>query len=344
MRRAWFMGCSFRTNNLRTINTMVKHKRPNRAPAQKKPLLTHFLCLPLVTPKSQPQLEASIAAFKDAVTLHRSNGDGPDETSKETIDIDGTIQPVVHPKAIRPVGALHCTLGVMSLNADDLAAAVDLLDGLDIQALLGFSPNSQIADQQPREENPTSETPASLQRSITPPPVERSNSALKVDLKGLESMHAPQQTSILYTAPSDESGRLYDFCLALQKIYKDKGLLVEDNRALKLHATIVNTIYAKGRKRPQRGSINRGGSTSAPETEGGATKDDRSLGHGPNANAPLKIDATEILEKYEDFVWAENVILDRVAICEMGAKKVLDDQGNIKAEEYTEVASIALPT
>lgn len=137
-------------------------------------------------------------------------------------------------------------------------------------------------------------------------------------------MHAPERTSILYTAPSDPSDRLYNFCLALQQTFKDRDLLVEDNRQLKLHATLVNTIYAKGRKRPQPTS-------------------DRSSGHGPHANAPLKIDATRMLEKYRDFVWADNVVLDRVAICEMGAKKVLDGEGNVVKEEYTEVAAVRLP-
>lgn len=315
---------------------MAKPKRPTRKAPQKKAPLTHFVCLPLVTPKSKPQLEASIAAFRDAVTS--TTADGPDEISKEAKGLDGTVQPMVHPKAIRPVGALHCTLGVMSLNADDLAAAVNLLDGLNIQALLGATPSSEASGQEPQEATSASDGPASLERSISPPPVERFHAALKVNLKGLESMHAPQNTSILYTAPSDESDRLHTFCLALQKAFKDAGLLVEDNRDLKLHATIVNTIYAKGKKRPQRGpaSANRGGPAIATN--------DRSSGHGPNANAPLKIDATQILEKYKDFVWAENVVLDRLAICEMGAKKILDDQGNVKAEEYTEVASIALPT
>jgi activating signal cointegrator complex subunit 1 len=114
-------------------------------------------------------------------------------------------------------------------------------------------------------------------------------------------------------------------------MFKDKGFIVDD-RPLKLHATIVNTIYAKGRKGQSK--ANAGASNQEPKAQG----------HGPNANAPLKIDATTILEKYEDFVWAKDVILDRVAICEMGAKKILDETGNVRDEEYTEVANFALPT
>ena len=82
-----------------------------------------------------------------------------------------------------------------------------------------------------------------------------------------------------------------------------------------MHATLVNTIYAKG---------------------------DKSQGHGRNANAPLKIDARALLDKYADFVWAKDVVLDRIAICEMGAKQRIEN-GVVVGEEYTEVASVPLP-
>lgn len=316
---------------------MAKYKRPHKPSAQKKPPLTHFLCLPLVTPTSKPQLEASLAKFKDHVTSTGSTTPGIAEAAKSEVSTDETVLPLIHPKAIRPVGALHCTLGVMSLKQNELKEAVELLNALDVQTLLqGDTPVLEPAEGTKAAEQGDGGT-ASLQRPITPPQVDRSIGPLTVDLKGLESMHAPQKTSILYTAPSDASERLYDFCLAVQKTFKDRDLLVEDDRALKLHATIVNTIYAKGKKRPARASAaeGRGQASSATGTD---------EGHGPNANAPLKIDAIQLLEKYKDYTWAENVVLNRIAICEMGAKKVLDDQGNVKAEEYTEIASIALPT
>ena len=135
-----------------------------------------------------------------------------------------------------------------------------------------------------------------------------------IDLKGLVSMHVPEKTSIVYIEPCDSSERLYPFCLALQKIFNEEGILVPDDRKLRLHATLVNTIYAKGKK---------------------------SQGHGRNANAPMKIDARTLLEKYADFMWAKDVVLDRIAICEMGAKKRIEN-GEVVGEEYTEVASVPL--
>lgn len=336
---------SLSKHHFRLLQTMAKHKRPNRPSAQKKPPLTHFLCLPLVTPTSKPKLEASLAKFRNEVAFQVPSADATDET-------DDTVLPFVHPKAIRPVGALHCTLGVMSLKQEELDAAIELLNGLDVPALLRGASDLPASEEGPTAAKQPADGPTTLERPISPPQVERLRGPLTIALKGLQSMHDPQKTSILYAAPSDASNRLYNFCLALQKTFKDKDLLVEDNRALKLHATIVNTIYAKGRKRPQRQVAGSGASPNAQREEsthaagvqGTQTGDDRTSGHGPNANAPLKINATQILGQYKDFVWAENVILDRVAICEMGAKKILDEKGNVKAEEYTEVASLALPT
>lgn len=276
--------------------------RGSRRPAQsRKPPLTHFLCLPLVNTSSKPQLETALERFRDHVRAD------------------------VHPKAIRPVGALHCTLGVMSLSEEKLGEATQLLKTLDVYALLNHA----------AAESPTAWEPLDTLGSS------KGNEALTVTLKGLTSMHDPSKTSILYVSPNDQTGRLLPFCIALQKEFKDKEILVKDDRPLKLHATVVNTIYAKGR---QTARSTDGQSRNADSARGqGDRSVTESSGHGPNADALLKIDARNLIESHEDFVWAEDVVLDRVAICEMGAKKILNDDGRVIAEEYTEVAHVALP-
>jgi len=93
------------------------------------------------------------------------------------------------------------------------------------------------------------------------------------------------------------------------------GFLVPDDRALKLHATIVNTIYAKS------GRGGRGG------------------GHGPNAKALVRLDAKDVMERYAEFVWCEGLQVGKVAICKMGAKRVVDVAGGVVGEEYEEVAA-----
>jgi activating signal cointegrator complex subunit 1 len=290
-----------------------KHRGPSAA---KKPPLTHFLCIPLVTATSKPQLEASIASFRSDVCSSQSN---------ETDSADGVTR--IHPRAIRPAGVMHCTLGVMSLDGERLGKAVELLKSLDVTQLLSDAAStlpsraSTLADPQATQPEPSlnEKQPASLRRPISPAEDHESKSTsksssepLKIDLQGLVSMHDPQKTSIVYIEPCDPSARLYRFCLALQNIFKQEGIIVPDDRELRLHATLVNTIYAKGKK-PQ--------------------------GHGPNANAPLKIDARALLEKYEGFVWARDVVLDRIAICEMGAKKVVEN-GEVVGEEYTERVAV----
>ena len=220
----------------------------------------------------------------------------------------------------------------MSLNDSQLSEAVEYLKGNEVEDLIARMISGTSASEGSIDVANVKQTVP----STTTKKAENPTAPLVVNMKGLVSMHAAHQTSILYCAPDDETERFYPFCKALQQLFKDKGYLVEDDRDLKLHATIVNTIYAKSRKPTAR----RGGmsSSSAPQTQ----RVDRADGHGPNANAPLKIDATTILEKYKDFVWADDVLLDRVAICEMGAKKVFDSAGEEIDAAYTEVATVRL--
>jgi len=309
---------------------MARHKGPRKPSAPRKPPLTHFLCLPLVTSGSKPQLEAALQTFKDDVCSSDLDVENAGREDQESVP------PAVHPKAIRPVGALHCTLGVMSLDRNKLAEAIEYLQNLDISTLLSEAMSKPATlEEEPAAAANASGLSSTLERPISPPKIERSTKPLEVRLKGLKSMHDPEKTSILYSAPSDDTGRLLPFCLRVQQLFKEKDFLVEADRELKLHATIVNTIYAKGRKRPSKEP--QGGSSAA----GAGQHDGQAQGHGSHANASLKIDATAILEKYMNFVWAEHVVLDRVAICEMGAKK-MDSSGNVVDEAYTEVASISL--
>lgn len=272
--------------------TAQQTKSPNngKPKPQSKPQLTHFLCLPLVTPASRPVLERSLQAFKTELSSLRQSSKTGDTPMKDTLSrvIDG--------RAIRPVGTLHLTLGVMSVKQEELVEqAKQLLSEIDINAMLAAIPSSVT--------------------SITP---------LSISLRGLSSMHKPSQTSVLYTDPSDPTSRLLPFCEQLRDLFMHRGLIVDDKRPLKLHVTIVNTIYAKGTK-------------VGKPTEEGKKRSRRRPG-------PVQIDARPLLEHFKEFVWAENVLLDRVAICEMGAKKVVDEKtGQVVEEAYNEIAMKALP-
>ncbi|GIZ40806.1 hypothetical protein CKM354_000413000 [Cercospora kikuchii] len=273
--------------------------------AAKKPPLTHFLCLPLVTPASRPQLEHALQAFRQDVS---STSAKPASSAEQQDDI---ASPNIHPKAIRPTGSLHLTLGVMSLSQEQLVRATECLEKLDFPSLL-----------------------TSAESTAT--------QGIRITLQGLQSMHAPEKTSILYAEPADATDRLYPLCLALQKSFKEEGFLVEDSRPLKLHATVVNTIYAKGRKKPTQKPVTITSDGRVLSASAGESSEDRSQGHGPTANAPLKIDSRALLARYKDHVWA-SIDLDRIAICEMGTKKITAADGTIIDAQYTEVASALLP-
>ena len=226
---------------------------PSRAAA---PRLTHFLCLPLVTSASRPQLQANLTTFRAEVTQATPENPGgiPD-------------------RAVRPVGTLHLTLGVMSLlTPARVEAAMTLLRSLDLRG------------QMPSREGQV------LQESNSRP------APLTITLRGLESMHDPAQTTVLYVAPLDEDRSVYAFCLRLKEAFSAAGLLVPDTRPLLLHATIINTVYVASIK-------------------------DRESGHGKR-RARLTFDARDILHRYEDFEWMSDARVEKVAVCRMGAREV----------------------
>jgi len=317
----------------------------------KRPPLTHFLCLPLVTVESRTQLEEAFLKFKeiakgiDGRTLDSrvrigelsiredAAGDAVNElkgsaAASSFVEDNSSILPET---AIRPVGTLHLTLGVMSLESSDrLQGAIALLQGLDVQTLASMpdTATTRVA------ENMTDTT------EQTPP--------FCVSLTSLVSMHPPQRTTVLYAAPQDPTNRLLSFCERLRNVFTEKGFLVSDDRPLRLHATVVNTIYAKpgGRQDPSKYA-----KTSAPRVTDGSESNIRlhtsgstdSPGRERYSKGPRAFDATLLLEECRDLVWAEDVHLEKLAICKMGAKKIVDSSFNVVDEKYEEVASLELP-
>lgn len=191
--------------------------------------------------------------------------------------------------AIRPLGTLHLTLGVMSLlTPERVNAALALLKSLKLADLMSLA--TAGADSKEGGEQKVS------------------GQSLSFDLRGLKSMHEPSQTSILYTSPVDADLRLQAFCTSLRDAFLEAGFLVHQQRPLLLHATIVNMVYVQG---------------------------GRAKGAG---GGKRKIDAREIMGRYEDFEWASSIWVEKVAICKMGAEK--DDHGN---EEYVVEGAVGMP-
>lgn len=250
--------------------------------SQKQPQLTHFLCIPLVTQTARPQLATNLAAFQDDVTRPKSLG--------------GFDLPV---DAVRPVGTVHFTLGMMSFPKNEgLDKAIDVLRSLNLREILAGVKKPVMPGAE--EEEKTSATGEKPQILFT--------------LKGLHSMQKPEKSTILYAPPVDPLGTLQNFSEDIRAAFKEAGLLVADNRPLLLHATIVNTIYAKGKT---------------------------GAGRGKKWDRKVIDDAQAILDRYEDQVWMQDVPLEKVAICKMGAKPVWKDVEVIDVA-YEEEAAVCL--
>ena len=293
----------------------------------KKPPLTHFLCLPLLTTTSIPQLQKSLSLFKQSVTRSAR----PETPAAEEAEAEASITNVVIPeKAFRPLGVLHLTLGVMSLRSEEKMNDVKgLLEGLDLTELLEgredqLVDSSQSVDVltdngicQSKIETPpldsTDRGPTfleTLKRAVTPPILSRPKMCgepLTISLRGLQAFPKPDKATVLHCPPHDPSSRLYPFCLRLKQKFVDAGFMEPDDRPLVLHATIVNTVYAKPDRRHEK---RRMGTIAFNATE---------MMRIYNEKAGIEVDGVS-----GNFVWASDILIDRVSICEMGSRLVDD--------------------
>ncbi|KAL8891588.1 MAG: hypothetical protein Q9192_005717, partial [Flavoplaca navasiana] len=373
-------------------------------PPKKRPPLTHFLCLPLTGPKAVPQWQASLRKFVDDVKgmsdvatssvahpgtnttsaphlpFESTSVSAPTSTSPSTSTQCATApnkdkgkgkarakDSGIPVKAIRPIGTMHLTVGVMSLKEEGrLEGALELLKGLNLGVLL--------QDPEKREDGEgvdTTSTSTTLPISPLPPSQSNQNASppsLTLSFTGLQSMHSPKSTSFLYTPPTDSTGRIYRFCQALRDRFATEGFMVDEERALKLHATVLNTIYADKVSQSKKLVQGADGRFGVVKTDEGAMEENlgeeyqehdqeareeelesrpskpRGRGRSKGKKKIVKFDARELLERYKEFEWANDVRIEKVAICEMGAKKMIDERGEVVGEEYTEVASITSPT
>ncbi|KAJ6096591.1 hypothetical protein N7486_007337 [Penicillium sp. IBT 16267x] len=381
---------------------MTGSKRKAPQPREKRPPLTHFLCLPLVNLTSISQLEASISAFQKknppvpVSDLLQNQGQPSADHASRTLIPEG---------AIRPLGTLHLTLGVMSLPSKNrLDEAVSFLQSLDLANLMHEA--EQVALRRKIRNSRPASIPAKYKAN-------QSSKQLSISLESLHALPRAKSATVLHASPVDPTGRLYPFCVMLRDKFLEAGFLVGESkekekentntntkkepgrtsdavgkqmrpesisspettkldpytaalnrqpklRPLLLHATIVNTIYVRGRPKPVHGS------------KSADTK-------GKNTVKRFEFDARDLCDRYNDyytdaartvprvetvstppstslpaqpqpkypFVWAKGIPIDSVTICEMGARKLNleGDSDGLKArlgQEYTVVASRSL--
>jgi activating signal cointegrator complex subunit 1 len=256
-----------------------------------------------VTSASRPQLKNSLATFRD------------DVTSPVSFNLPVT--------AIRPVGTLHLTLAIMSFPRDEgLDRAVTLLEGLKANEILALVRARRREATQGAEAGSDGKPALAMDGKgsglSNVQDKREADSGIRVTLRGLHAMQEPSRTSVLYAPPTDAEGILQDFSEEIKRAFGDAELLVEGaggHGPLLLHATIVNTVYVK--------DLGKGGGR----------------GRG-GRHEKLTIDARHMLDRYEDQVWMDDVRLEKLAICKMGAKKIVVDGENDEA--YEVVAEIQL--
>lgn len=330
----------------------MPRKKQHKPPPAKRPPPTHFLALPLSTPSARAQLKESLGRFRDAVVI---NDEAPRATAKRdsaqpptatgasidvTTDREGmravgadnpltspisNTEPgehakektrVVPPGAIRPVGTIHFTLGVMHLpTPSDVERAVAFMQSLDLAALAPGGPASQ-------------------------PP-------LTIDLVNLKPLPSSPKATVLFIEPAAGASR--DRLQRLAQEVKDAfvkaeptPLMMEEKKGREevlLHATVVNTIYAR------KGGKNRMGREKVSMDVRGL------IGRGEGEEMGGQERGAKVERSWGDMVWAKGVELGRLCICEMGAKKVwapstevgMEKERVVVDEMYKEVAGVDIP-
>ena len=341
--------------SMASLSSTQSKMPPPKKTGKPRSIPTHFLCLPLVNSTSIPQLESSLEAFK------AENPPTPTNPllSNGKLSSNGQATVSVIPEgAHRPLGTIHLTLGVMNLaSPQQLDGALRLFESLDLVAIMREA-----------EALATSTQDASGPWHVrSPEGHSKPQHPLIVSLESLYALPRQKKATVLYAKPLDPTGRLWPFCVLLRNHFIRAGLIDGDpshpreasqisipdkfkgpknrDRPLLLHATLVNTIYVRGR--PDR---------SKPQK-------------GPKRPQRLEMDAESLVEKYQDyytdetrtlprcakdtptstpaknfsnlryeeqstnptsnspqpkypFVWAQNIPIQSVCICEMGAKNI----------------------
>lgn len=190
-------------------------KQPRNQRPKKRPPLTHFLCLPLVDSTSLPQLESSIAAFK-AAHPPVPVAELPNARNQTAAHEQDASRPLIPEGAIRPLGTLHLTVGVMSLPTPErLEQALSFFESLDLAALMREA--ERVAIQSRRRRNAQDPCAEIAQGSEQQP--------LSISLESLHALPRAKAATVLHASPVDPTGRLYPFCVMLRDKFLEAGFL-----------------------------------------------------------------------------------------------------------------------
>ena len=269
---------------------------------------THFICLPLCTPASLPKLVLSLQAFKKrAETLLCVDVDEPGDGAKAE---DGSTKPV----EVKEVSQSRDS-NAESFNRRH-ARIIDKMfrpPGA-LHFTLGVM-NLEDSERMNRTkqllQNLDIESIFAQLGSNDPDFGSNPLAPFKTSLESLHALPSKTNTRVLYTAPPETAStlQLQAMSEALREPFIEAGLLDDEKRPLLLHATIFNTIYGSGRGKRK-----------------GGRKE--------------KLQTSQLISDMSAFTFADEIRIDRVALCPMGAKPVEDEEGL----KYVELVTRMLPT
>ena len=141
---------------------------------------------------------------------------------------------------------------------------------------------------------------------------------LTVDLHGLGTFPSAKKARVFYAPPQDASERLLPFANAIRQRFRDAGFVTEA-RPLTLHATVANLRYASKARKGRGGRAARAWKRDTVDARSliacFSGVDDRRTEQG------IEGVATAVNPQQEDsFVFAKNIVIDRVRICKKGAE------------------------
>ena len=229
---------------------------------------------------------------------------------------------LVPDEAVKPVGSLHLTIGVLHLRDEEaFKRARRAIDDLNLESYLARG-----------GEGGTARSSIGSNALVIP---HFRISSLPLIRKGQESQSP--KTYVVHLDPLDPDGRLQGFCNAILEHFREGGLIQQPDPArphprdnLTLHATLINVRQRRPSMDPRRQSRGAGyqslNSDLAEGTPGDFDRDN-----------VKPIDASSILDAFGSWKWAENVELDRVALCRLGCKYEWDEHGEFVDGHYEEV-------
>ena len=265
--------------------------------------LTHFLCMPIATTLSRAQLEQTLYQFRN------------DPSTSE-----------IAPGAYRPLQTLHLPIKTLSLKTgDSVDAACQHLRSLNpdslLRHLLKKSPRCTRGVCGEQQTTPSiyqgSSTDEFLANSKSPP--------LTFTLSGVRCTHLRGQGTLnwrLHALCTDSTSRLRPFLDEIRRSFDAAGFRIAPLRQTYKygeHVVLLSTMS----NRPN-----------------AIIRDTKQPDKFRQVYPPL-FETQDIIKKFEDFVFAENIRLEKLSLCELGLQTAL---GKFGAEtRLPEVCSVPLP-